>query len=65
MAYPKNKFKLKSNLLTKEIPVILLTNLPEECSGEKAKELGAVGYLVKAQNEPQQIVDFVKQNIQQ
>jgi CheY-like chemotaxis protein len=44
----------------KNIPVYLLTNLPEECSGTKAKELGAAGYLVKAQNEPKVIVDVIR-----
>jgi CheY-like chemotaxis protein len=44
----------------KNIPVYLLTNLPEECSGQKAKELGAAGYLVKAQNEPKVIADVIK-----
>lgn len=44
----------------KNIPVFLLTNLPEESSGEKAKELGAYGYLVKAQNEPKMVVDAIR-----
>lgn len=43
---------LKKNQETKLIPVILLTNLPETTSGEKAKQLGAAGYLVKAHLEP-------------
>lgn len=42
------------------IPVFLLTNLPEESSGDKAKELGAYGYLVKAQYEPKMVVDVIK-----
>jgi CheY-like chemotaxis protein len=44
----------------KNIPVFLLTNLPEESSGDKAKELGASGYLVKAQYEPKMILDVIK-----
>lgn len=55
---------LKKDSETKEIPVILLTNLPEECSGEKAKELGAAGYLVKAETEPAEVVEFVKKIVQ-
>lgn len=54
---------LKDDPATNNIPVILLTNLPEECSGEKAKELGAAGYLVKAQNEPSKVVEIVKSTL--
>lgn len=54
---------LKEDPATKNIPVILLTNLPEECSEDKAKELGAAGYLVKAQNEPNMVVQKVKELI--
>jgi CheY-like chemotaxis protein len=50
---------LKADNNTKNIPVVLLTNLPEECSEEKAKELGAAGYLVKAQNEPSVVLEKV------
>jgi len=52
--------KLKEDTSTQKIPVILLTNLPEECSEDKAKELGAIGYLVKAQNEPAVVAEKVK-----
>lgn len=51
---------LKTDPDLKNIPVYLLTNLPEECSGDKAKELGACGYLVKAENEPKMIADVIK-----
>ncbi len=51
---------LKEDPATKEIPVVLLTNLPEESSIEKTKSLGAAGYLVKAQNEPSIVVEKVK-----
>ena len=47
--------KLKNDPETKDIPVYLLTNLPEETSGEKAKALGAAGYFVKAEYEPKTI----------
>ena len=52
--------KMKADPDIKNIPVFLLTNLPAECSGEKAKELGAAGYLVKAENEPKMVVDVIK-----
>lgn len=51
---------IKSDNDLKTIPVFLLTNLPEESSGAKAKELGAAGYLVKAQYEPQMVIDAIK-----
>lgn len=51
---------LKSRTETKDIPVYLLTNLPEEASGEKAKQLGAAGYLVKANNEPGVVANLLK-----
>lgn len=54
---------IKSDPMIKDIPVFLLTNLPKECSGDKAKELGAAGYLVKAENEPKMIVDIIKNSV--
>lgn len=51
---------LKADPEIKSIPVFLLTNLPAESSGDKAKSLGAAGYLVKAQYEPKMILDIVK-----
>lgn len=51
---------LKNDPDLKNIPVFLLTNLPKESSGDKAKELGASGYLVKAQYEPRMIIDVLK-----
>lgn len=51
---------MKTSEELKKIPVYLLTNLPEDCSEDKAKELGANGYMVKAQFEPQTLSDTVK-----
>lgn len=51
---------LKEKPETKNIPVFLLTNLPQEASGEKAKQLGAYGYLVKAEYEPRTVVDTLR-----
>jgi DNA-binding response OmpR family regulator len=41
--------KLKEDLETKEIPVVILTNLEDINNVGKALELGAMTYLVKAQ----------------
>ncbi len=51
---------LRANDKTKDIKVYLLTNLPKEASGEKAQQLGASGYLVKAENEPEMVVQLLK-----
>jgi DNA-binding response OmpR family regulator len=52
--------KLKDNDETKEIPVILLTNLPEEASRDKAMSLGAYDYFVKVDFEPEKLADTTK-----
>lgn len=51
---------MKADPEIKNIPVFLLTNLPAESSGEKATELGAAGYLVKAQYEPKMLLDVIR-----
>ncbi|MEK7461097.1 MAG: response regulator [Patescibacteria group bacterium] len=57
--------ELKNNSETRAIPVFLLTNLPETTSGEKAKQLGAAGYLVKAQIEPGELTRLIEQQVKQ
>lgn len=52
--------KLKEDDQTKEIPVILLTNLPEEASKDKAKVLGAYDYFVKVNYEPEDLLEATK-----
>ena len=52
--------KLKSDKELQCIPVILITNLPEEMSGEKARQLGAADYLVKAEHDPTSILEIVE-----
>ena len=56
--------KAKKEQNTKDTPVFLLTNLPEEMSGQKGKELGAAGYLVKAEYDPQMIAKFLQSAVQ-
>lgn len=50
---------MKTDEELKNIPTFLLTNLPEESSGDKAKALGAAGYLVKAEYEPKMVLDVI------
>jgi CheY-like chemotaxis protein len=55
--------KLKSTPETKNIPIIMLTNLAGEADAENALLKGAVKYIVKSQYEPKQIVEMVNEII--
>jgi len=52
--------KLKEDKETKEIPVIVLTNLEGIGDVDKALEMGATTYLVKAQYSLEEVVDKIK-----
>ena len=54
---------LKDDASTKDIPVMLLTNLGQDEDVEKGNELGAVGYLVKANITPSEVVEEVKKKM--
>lgn len=49
--------KLKKNKQTKNIPVIILTNLDSPEDRAKAQRLGAVQYLIKANFLPKEVVN--------
>lgn len=51
---------LKQDDATKNIPVILLTNLGQKDDVEKGLAAGATDYLIKAHFKPSEIVDKVK-----
>jgi DNA-binding response OmpR family regulator len=51
---------LKNDIDTKNVPVIMLTNLGQEEDIEKGNQLGASDYLVKANLTPAQVVEKVK-----
>ncbi|PIS42724.1 MAG: response regulator [Candidatus Kerfeldbacteria bacterium CG08_land_8_20_14_0_20_40_16] len=51
--------KLKKNPKTKNIPVIVLTNLDSPEDRAKAKKLGSEEYLIKANFLPKEVVDQV------
>jgi DNA-binding response OmpR family regulator len=53
--------KLKKNPATKDIPVILLTNLGQDEDIRKGKELGATDYFIKANHTPREVVEKVKE----
>ncbi len=55
--------ELKENPQTKMIPVIMWTNLSDPEESRKAKELGAIDYLVKVYNMPSEVVDTVQKRL--
>lgn len=55
---------LKSDSVTKNIPVLLLSNLGQESDVKKGKDLGAYDYLVKANFTPSEVVEKVKSALQ-
>jgi DNA-binding response OmpR family regulator len=52
--------ELKKDVKTKNIPVILLSNLGQKNDIAKGKQLGAADYIVKATMTPSQIVEKVE-----
>jgi DNA-binding response OmpR family regulator len=56
--------ELKTDPKTKEIPVIVLTNLEGMGNVEKVIELGATTYLVKAQYTLEEVVEKIKNIIE-
>lgn len=56
--------KLKADPTTKDIPVILLTNLGQKDDVDKGLQSGAVDYLIKAHFKPSEVVDKVKKVLQ-
>ena len=53
--------ELKKDASTKNIPVVMLTNLGTEEDKEKGEKLGATDYLVKASLTPAQVEEKIKQ----
>lgn len=53
--------KLKFDPDTKQIPVIMLTNLAGQQDAEKALSKGAVKYIIKSEHEPKEVANMVKE----
>lgn len=51
--------RLKGDDATKDIPVIVLTNLTDEARAKEAAKLGALQVLVKSDYSPKQVVEKV------
>lgn len=56
--------QLKKDAKTRDIPVILLTNLGQKEDVQKGLNMGAVDYLIKAHFQPKETVDKVRQTLQ-
>lgn len=52
--------KIKKDKKTKDIPVILLTNLSQKADVDKGLKLGASDYLIKAHFMPSEVVTKIK-----
>jgi DNA-binding response OmpR family regulator len=57
--------KLKEGQSSKDIPVIIITNLASEEDKKRANDLGAVRYMIKTEYEPDQVVALVKEILRQ
>lgn len=51
---------VKDDSKTKNIPVMMLTNLGQESDKEKGSQLGAVEYFIKSQHTPADVLAAVK-----
>ncbi len=57
--------ELKMDPALKRIPVVILSNLGQSSDIQKAKDLGAVDYLVKADSSMQEVIEKVKIHVAQ
>lgn len=55
--------KLKADKDTKNIPVVMLTNLSGDEDVESALSKGALKFIVKSEHDPKEVVDMVKELI--
>jgi DNA-binding response OmpR family regulator len=55
--------KLKAENETKDIPVLMLTNLGDQATVDKAKALGADFYMVKADFSPHEVMDEIDRRL--
>jgi len=56
--------ELKNNQKTEKVPVIILTNIERMEDMEKAFELGATAYLIKAQYKLEEIVQKINETLE-
>lgn len=51
---------VKSDDTTKDIPILIMSNLGQEDHVQKGMKLGAIGYIVKSQYTPSKVVEKIK-----
>lgn len=56
---------LKANPATKDIKVVMLTNLAQEEDKTKGQQMGALGYIVKASKTPGEVVKQIREFLAQ
>lgn len=54
---------LKNDSSTRNIPVLLLTNLGQESDQQKGQKMGAADYFIKSQHTPVEVIKKIKQLI--
>jgi DNA-binding response OmpR family regulator len=54
---------VKGDDATKDIPVLIMSNLGQEDHIEKGMQMGAIGYIVKSQFTPSKVVDKIKETL--
>lgn len=52
---------VKGDSSVKDIPVLIMSNLGQEDHIEKGMKLGAIGYVVKSQYSPSQVVEKIRE----
>ena len=64
----KNGFEvleaIKGNDSTKNVPVIILSNLGQESDIEKGKQLGAVDYMIKSDWSMKEVISKIKKHLE-
>lgn len=55
--------EVKKKKELKDIPIIILTVLPEIIALNKAIKLGAAGYLIKSENTPESVSRYIKEEL--
>lgn len=63
----KNGFEalkgIKANEATKNIPIIILSNLGQDSDIEKGRELGAADYMIKSNFSMNEVIDKIKTHL--
>lgn len=52
---------VKAEEATKNIPILIMSNLGQEDHIQKGMEMGAIGYIVKSQFTPSKVVEKIKE----